>query len=185
MQSDVVFDMNWSKKLFDEQVWPKCSVLCGGGELMQMEGRPDCELAKLLDMQAGIDGWQIHSKGMRGIASRIQAAESAINPKTGSPWNSFTIRLRRDSGAKTEYEKRKLAVDSKLWLYPILTIQAYAETRDGPILSWGIAKTSDIIGFIDRGKHFTNRTTNAVFAVCFWAAMREAGFAVKTWEEIA
>ncbi|GAG64319.1 unnamed protein product, partial [marine sediment metagenome] len=60
-------DMAWSSKLFNEQVWPAIKPFLDYGELMSMEGRPDIELAKQLDMKAGIDGWQIHKDGIRGI----------------------------------------------------------------------------------------------------------------------
>jgi hypothetical protein len=136
-----------------------------------MEGRPDSELAKLLDIKAGVDGWQIHKDGMRGIASRIQITPS-------NPYNSFTIRLARDSGTKTEYEKRKIAIETGRWMYPFLTIQAYAKSMSGPILSVGLAKTEDIVSFIKSGYHGTNRTTNATFAVCYWDNMVRHGFKV-------
>jgi hypothetical protein len=171
MNSDVKSDMKWSSHLFLTQVWPMCKGPLGGGDLMRMEGRPDMELAKTLDMKAGIDGWQLHNDGMRGIASRVQA---------GKEWSSFTVRMRRDSGATTEYEKRLAAIqDGRGWLYPHVTIQAYAQTQEGPIVSVGIVLTKDLIGFIQNGYSYKKRTGNALFAVCMWDKIESAGYPMK------
>ena len=82
---------------------------------------------------------------IRGIASRIQA-----RPRGDSgafPYNTFTVRKSRDSGTRTEYVKRREAIaDNEGYLYPHFTIQAYVEKWvEGPLLSLGIARTSDII----------------------------------------
>jgi hypothetical protein len=162
--------MDWSSVLFMDQVWPVIKKHVGGGELMRMEGRPDIELAQKLDMLSGIDGWHIHQKGMRGIASRVQQ---------GVAYNTFTIRTSRDSGAETEYAKRVEAISSNSgWIFPHLTVQAYVRTKEGPILSVGLAKTSDIIEFINKGLHKMKRTSNADFAVCDWEKMKNCGYKV-------
>ena len=172
MRTDVKNDMAWSAKLFQDQVWPIIKSKLGGGDLMQMEGRPDTELSKKLDMIAGIDGWHIHNFGMRGIASRVQ--------KSNHDWATFTIRMKRDNGSKTEFEKRKIAIKkyAQGWIYPAITVQAYAKTETGPIISCGIAYTSHIIDFIEKGLCKYNRTTNAVFAVCAWDKMRLNGYKI-------
>lgn len=171
--SSVQNDMEWSAKLFCDNVWPIIREHLDGGDLMKMEGRPDVELAKQLDMKAGIDGWHLHKTGMRGIASRIQ--------ETTRPWNTFTVRMSRHSGAITEFEKRKNAIlESKRgWIFPAITVQAYAHTKQGPIIACGIAKTADIIDFIEKGLHYTKPTTNAWFAVCGWDKMKRNGYKVK------
>ena len=165
-------DMTWSSLLFRQSVWPLVLKITGGGELLQMEGRPDVELATLLDMKAGIDGWQITEKGgMRGIAARVQKGNKA--------WDTFTIRKSRDSGCETEYAKRYRAIRDKSGeIYPHLTIQAYALTESGPVVSVGVARTEDIISFIVLGLAETRKTSNAVFYVCPWAKMKKSGFKV-------
>lgn len=172
MNNEVQSDMTWSSKLFNEQVWPLCLPYLGKGQLIQMEGRPDTELANLLDMHSGIDAWHMHPvHGLRGIASRVQ---------TGMAYNTFTVRLRRDTGAVTEFDKRKNAIESNGgWIYPKIAIQAYAKLRVGPILSVGIAYTEDIIRFIEKGMHITKQTTNATFAVCDWSKMQSVGYRVQ------
>lgn len=180
MYSNFADDLAWSTKLFIEQVWPSCRSGCGGGDLIQIEGHADDELKKLLDTMSGIDGLQVFSDGLRGIASRIQIPNAKI--KTKFPYDSFTIRLARDNGAVTEFKKRKSAIKSGgKFIYPWIAIQAYAKTKTGPILSIGMAKTVDIFKFIDLGHATTNRTTNATFYVCYWGHMIEKGFKVKIW----
>lgn len=143
---------------------------------MQMEGRNDSELAILFDTQSGIDGWQVHQLGLRGIASRIQIGD----------YRTFTVRMTRDSGGKTEYEKRLQAITSERgWLYPEITVQAYSANKEnGPILSIGVARTNDIMKFIELGLHTMNRTTNATFAVCAWDRMISKGYRVWTYKLI-
>lgn len=115
------------------------------GELIPIESVTAEGTTKALDMLAGIDIWQIKDdKGIRGIANRIQ-----WGPK---PWNTFTIRKKRQSGAKTEYEKRIEAITNRAWLFPYFTCQAYiTERRIGYLLSVAIAKTETIFEMINKG----------------------------------
>ena len=178
MPKDVASDMSWSSSLFHNEVWPIIRPLVGNGDLLQMEGRPDIELANLLDQKSGIDGWHIHKNGMRGIASRVQVS----NPRR--PYNTFTIRLSRRSGAKTEYEKRSLAISNENcqgWIYPFFTVQAYAASTQGPVISCGIAKTIDLFDYIARGLWddcLPTREGDAKFYVCDWEMMRRSGYEV-------
>jgi hypothetical protein len=171
MGNNVKQDMTDSATAFESLIWPVVLPWVGGGNLLQMENISDSKFASILDMKAGIDGWQIHSDGMRGIASRIQQGDKA--------WNTFTVRMARDSGAKTEYEKRTIAIETGKYIYPYLTIQAYIRTWEGPILSIGLAKTVDIISFIACGLHTLRRTSNAEFAVCPWDDMNDNKYHVK------
>ena len=175
MKYEVQRDLQRSTSAFEKLIWPIVLPWIGGGELLQMENVTDSQFAKILDMKAGIDGWQIHSDGMRGIASRIQQGNKA--------WNTFTVRMFRMSGALTEYDKRSIAIETGKYIYPDLTIQSYIKTWSGPILSIGMARTADIITFIKLNFHTIKRTTNAGFAVCPWSKMQEHGFLVKarTW----
>lgn len=143
------------------------------GDLKVVEGITIEEMAKLLDTLAGIDVWYINKlNGMRGIASRIQ---------TGVNYRTFTIRNKRQSGVKTEYEKRKIAIE-KGYLYPYLTIQAYV-TDNNDLLSFAIAKTEDIIDAIDNGLCYKNSTGpeqigQAEFYVVSWSDMKNAGYEI-------
>jgi len=168
MRPDVAENMRWSTKLFQEQVWPLIRQCIGGGEILLMEGRPDARLAELLDMRAGIDAWHLMQSGqIRGIASRVQVA--------ARPFNSFTVRRSKTNGARTEYEKRREAMESDGGeIYPHLTCQAYAASKEGPVLSVGLARTRDIWAFIASGKATINepRQGDSTFFVCPWSQMR-------------
>lgn len=131
-------------------------------------------MARVLDTLGGIDAWHIRKEvGIRGIALRVQTSPFSFR--------TFTIRKSRESGAKTEYEKRKLAIE-KNYLYPYLTFQAYVKHSNEPI-EWAIAKTEDIIKMIDNGK-CTVRHTNpdkigqAEFYVVSWDAMKNNGYPI-------
>ncbi|MCF1432211.1 MAG: hypothetical protein LPH20_15630, partial [Shewanella sp.] len=119
-----------------------------GGELMMVEGNADKAMQSALDMQAGIDAWHInHEYGMRGIGSRIQWVYKS--------YDTFTYRLERASGAMTENEKRRRAIiEGGGWVYPHLTVHAYIENprRMGALISFAVAKTTDIIDYIERFK---------------------------------
>jgi hypothetical protein len=134
-------DLSASAKAFKEIVWPKIIGMCGGGELIPVEGSTDTELAKKLDQMAGIDAWQVQAaKGIRGIASRVQF---------GAAYGSFTIRAARASGASTELEKRRYALNNPDvgYIFPALTIQAYVENDQ--LIYACIIKTADLIRSAD------------------------------------
>lgn len=157
------------------------------GQLEVVEGVTVTEIAKNLDILAGIDIWYIHRlNGMRGIASRIQPSDRS--------WDTFTIRHKRESGAKTEYEKRKSAIKDK-YLYPYLTLQAYVKKDGSRLISYGLARTEDILKYCDSilerydfdvsriPKRFYNRTGNkevgqASFFIVHWDDFEKAGYKI-------
>lgn len=177
MNSEVEKDMDWSSRLFIESAWPMVQAKLNAGPLLQMEGRPDVELARQLDMRSGIDGWELTKNGgMRGVSARVQT--SPLPPRC---WDSFTVRMARTSGATTEFSKRRDAIKGgKGLIYPHITVQAYAVSQSGPVHSVGICKTEDLIAFIERGLHKQRSVNNAEFAACFWADMQASGIEVWT-----
>ena len=170
-------DMNWTAGLFQQNVWPRISELCGGGEMIAMEVNVD-RLADSFDKYSGIDAWQVLPEmGMRGIGSRIQRVNDDVRP-----YDSFTVRARRFSGAKTEFAKRVQAIESNRgYLYPYLTVQAYVRERDNELLSAAVCRTEDLIRYINEGHSKENETTNASFYTCFWRDMVTKGFKVKSY----
>lgn len=122
-------------------VWPVVRGKIGGGELMPVEGHASDAMKKSLDVLAGIDAWQMlgNRQGMRGIASRVQPS--------GKNWGTFTIRYKLASGADTEFQKRRHAIESaEGLLFPHLTIQAYlSEGYAAPVHGVGIIRTHDLI----------------------------------------
>lgn len=178
------FATDLSNSCFDFQrlVWP---VLCSkiGGELMVVEGMAHDDMRTRLDVLAGIDAWHIKDgSGMRGIGSRIQW----IRPGT-RPYNTFTIRKSRESGASTEFEKRRRAIASKDgWLFPHLTVHAYVQKpeRRGQLLSLGIARTADLVEYILKypwqvSMRRVGRDGAAEFYAVHWHLFRTAGYPMK------
>lgn len=152
-------DLSWSAVVFQELVWPALSQQIHG-RVVHVEAISHSDFARDLDQQAGIDAWHIlPGVGVRGIASRVQVCDR--------PYNTFTVRKSRDSGAKTEYQKRLEAIESnKGWLYPALTIQAYVTAKqNGVLLSFGVCQTEALIRYIQAGDVKVRRTSNAEFYV--------------------
>lgn len=157
--------------------------LLKGDDLLPVECE-DNKVLQMLDRTCGIDYYHVFEKyGFAwGIGSRVQP----IDPGT-KPWNTFTVRLDRESGAMTEYQKRKRAIE-RGGTYPYLTLQLYVSSLDDGVLSLGIARTQDIIEFIDRGLAFKQHTRcdkigQASFYVVRWEAMVGYGYKVLTYEK--
>ena len=111
------------------------------GDLVNIETN-DSQLANMFDQYSGVDAFQIINKQLRGVAIRVQ---------WGNAWNTFTIRFKRSSGTKTEYQKRCEAIFTDVgYLYPYLTIQAYLDTRGEAtrILSCCAIKTKDLYQYL-------------------------------------
>lgn len=124
--------------------------------IIDVEGAGDA--LKQLDINAGIDYMLVSNKGIRGLASRVQAGKS---------WRTFTVRARKQSGAKTEYEKRIDAINEG-YIYPYYTMQAYA---DNDKIEYAICKTDDLYRLIQScpNKVKKRSTTNAEFLVVNWS----------------
>jgi len=140
------------------------------GDFEVVEGVTKYAMAKTLDQLAGIDLWYFNTTlGVRGVANRIQFGNKN--------WKTFTVRKDRESGAKTEYEKRKKAIENE-WLYPIMTIQGYFNETTKKVLGWAGAKTKDIIWMIDNGHCYEQHTGKdqigqATFFVVDWDDMKQ------------
>jgi hypothetical protein len=137
-------DLSDSANAFINTVWPTIKKWFDRCEIRHVETVNSIKFVNELDQLAGIDAWVLKAKtGMRGLASRVQWETS---------WNTFTIRRQREFGTKTEFEKRKEAIE-KEWLYPYYTVQAYISRRGptGEILSVACCKTKDLIEYISDG----------------------------------
>lgn len=178
--ADVITDMNESnkmlkiatpyiKKMFNTEV----------NEIIDVENQ-DNDACKHLDLCCGID-YLIHFKTKnitRGFAWRAQKIYDG-----GRIFNSFTIRKERESGAVTEYEKRKIAIclDGE---YPYYTIHSYYDETSKKILSICIAKTKDIIECISKGLWSENETGKdkvgqAKFYYIPWSTMKSHGYKIN------
>jgi hypothetical protein len=148
-------DLTKANKYFVELIQPVMEKIFKA-KFDIVETRADIVLCKKLDQNSGIDLFCDNANGMRGMGLRVQ---------NGKSFGTFTIRKERDSGAKTEYEKRKFAIKND-YLYPHLTLQAYIDNNK--IEDFAVAKTKDIIQMIDSGFCKSNRTTNASFYIVKW-----------------
>lgn len=182
MRAVVHRDLTDSSADFKRVVWPAVSGWCGGGHVSLVEVSPDQKMARNFDVLAGIDAWQITGPDglMRGIASRVQ---------WGTPWDSFTMRVRRPNGASTEVEKRiKAVLDIEAgWLRPTLTVQAYVSERGGfgRLQHVLMARTADLYRFAIEHQERIERRTNGSDQVEFWvvwaADLVVADIVVKRW----
>lgn len=164
MNAAVAHDLSDSAADFTRVVWPVIKEHCGGGTFVPVESASTSGFDSNLDIQAGIDAWQVHQElGIRGIASRVQWGDKA--------WNTFTVRKSRASGVKTEYEKRLAAITgSGGWLYPHLTVQAYVSKRGGTgrLLSVGVIETAELFTYLENAPERVNKDGQSSFAYYEW-----------------
>lgn len=173
MKADVARDLEASARDFKALVWPAIRNLIGGGDLATVES----STLNDYDSIAGVDAWQLGPNGMVGIASRVQWGETN--------WASFTVRLSRASGVKTEYQKRLDALqhEDEGYLSPQLTIQGYvSEQGTGKLLSVGVVATKDLFRYIVRfgvDRKRRNPVDGNLFGIVFWAKLIARGYPVQ------
>ena len=133
-------DMKSANRLFATFIEEIAKTMPGRLISTELEGG---QLASIFDQYAGIDAVHVWKNNVRGVAVRVQWG---VNYKT------FTIRYHRHTGAPTEYEKRLAAIRGNQGaLFPYLTIQAYADKRDGGnLLSFAVVRTADLYEYIER-----------------------------------
>ena len=171
-----------------ELVWPRIAPWMRGGELIPVESTTAASLQATFDTLAGIDAWHIchEQRAMRGIASRVQTIADGYEP-----YNTFTIRYRRSSGAETEFAKRLAAIRDRDggWLYPHLTCQAYIDQRKERLLSCAVVRTKDLYMYaddwLDHGGEQacirTNRADANEFIVVKWTSLKGDGVRVRVY----
>lgn len=181
MNKYVKKDLSKSIERFNDIIKPKLQNLLKGS-FLTVEGESSDIMKEILDTLAGIDSWHIDKlRGIRGIASRIQEIDTIKYPNS-KPYNTFTIRNKRASGKSTEYEKRKYAIKND-YLYPFYTIQAYINLKDNSLMSCAIAKTKDIIEYIDKYKPIRRQTSiyqkgQANFWIIKWDDFKNKNFKI-------
>lgn len=177
-----VQDMKKSSNVFNEHIDEIKQLLetgIGPVQIMSVEAE-DNEICKMLDTKAGIDYFVYRKKqdNSYSLASRI------LNTTKTSPPNVFTMRFERESGAKTEYQKIKNAIEHDL-NYPQFTLTIYYKKDTDKILSMGLARTTDIIKCIDAGmaEEKLNDSTDkwVKYYSLRWKDMTDAGYFVKTY----
>lgn len=143
-------------------------------EIIPCENEPE-RVACHLDISCGIDYILVSEDGTfsRGIGCRFQ------EDRFGEKYRTFTVRKGRDSGAETEFEKRKKAIE-KGGLYPYLTLHAYVDRERDRIDRLAVAKTDELIDYCEK-RHPPVRHTcygesgQAEFYVVEWDEYKAAG----------
>lgn len=149
---------------------------------VSVEAVTDSEMADELDQTAGVDSWNIKSEDIiRGVASRVQYL---TNLPFEQPPNTFTIRKERESGAKTEFEKRLNAI-RRGGLFPYWTTQAYLDKPRGELLSFARVRTEDLIRHVnsgdDKNDYFVvDPRGEASFYAVDWWRLSDVGIGVRT-----
>ena len=166
-------DLDRSTDAFQSYIIPVLPRLILG-KYKPVEGTPE-EIAKMLDERCGIDGVIDRGDIIYALGSRIQI--------DSGDWRTFTIRCERGSGHITELEKLRKAIKNDA-LRPQFTLQAYIV--DGTLRSVAVARTKDIIEFIDNyeAKCQTKTSTDnmgrrACFKSILWRDMQLAGYKVN------
>jgi len=170
-QKEVNKDITDSAKAFDK-IKDTIIPLLISGKIIPIESQEN-DLKKLLDLEAGIDYFRKDKHGLQGIAWRAQF---------GFTCNTFTIRTERESGNKTELEKRLYAIEND-YIYPEFTIQAYFDNKINlNLYSIAIIKTVDLFNFYkDHNTLFGNGRSNADFIFIWWGHLKD--LQIKVYEE--
>ena len=162
----LIGNLNDSASDFQRLVWPALGRYLGGGRIVHVETITETAFARDLDFLTGIDAYQVtgNQRGIRGIASRVQWGPTA--------WRTFTVRRSTGNGGKTEYAKRKDAIESgRGLLYPHLTIQAYVSGRpNGRLLAAAAVRTDELIAMCAESRV---RTTPADGSTFYWVPWSE------------
>lgn len=188
MSVEVEKSITESAKAFMTIVWPNIKVSLGGGHIVPVETVTDSRFAKQLDMNAGIDGWQLlqinDTTCMRGIASRVQWDKGHRR----YPFSTFTLRC-DIGGGTTEYHKRMAAINAvdRGALYPHLTVQAYLGPKTDPVLlECGWVRTQDLMAYckehkVEQGHKMKNGQDGNGFLVVPWNALHSDGYRCGVW----
>jgi len=175
----VEVEMRKSNQIFFNIVLPQIKNILKGN-IYSIECSNKDGVKEKLDMEAGFDFILSQpNKCINGIANRVQYIKPGKNP-----FNTFTVRYKLESGRPTEYQKRKYAIKHEC-LYPKYTIQSYVEKGTNKLLSCSIARTKDIIDFIDKGfsidgKTGKNQLDNTEFKIIPWSKLFFTGYPIKS-----
>lgn len=136
----------------------------GGGEIHSIE-KENNKILQLLDRDCGIDLIWVRGKKARWIASRVQWGIRHFD--------TFTIRYKRKSGTKTEYEKRLESIKEE-FIYPQLTMQMYCNNEiENKFESMAIIKTRDLYSLpIIKPDLFHESKSNNFFKYIHWDDIR-------------
>lgn len=157
--------MNESRDAFERYLRQPLEKILDG-RIVQSEGNG--EVGKLLDTQAGIDALLVHPRfGVLGIAVRIQYDKN---------WRTFTVRMKRETQARTEFSKL-LAAQTNGGITPKLMVHAYVDREKQTLLGAAVAKVEDVYQCIASELCETRQTSDdqigrAAFYVVDWDMLK-------------
>lgn len=137
-----------------------------GYTLHSIEDSDNIILQKM-DKYSGIDWIAESNKRLVTVAARIQY---------DTTFRTFTIRTKRRTGAKTEYEKRVEAIKNG-FLYPTYTCQAYFDTSTGLLDGGAIMKTVDLFESLE--KSYNKSKSDNEFVYKSFTDIKEEGYSIK------
>lgn len=174
-------DLKWSQQAFIQLVWPCVKYFLGNGLLKSVELYTEKGFARELDTLAGVDAWQVmNEEGIRALAQRTQKIKAGYEP-----FNTFTIREKRLTGAKTEFEKLTRAIivePQRGFLHPAITCQAYVDEDLTQCLSACLVRTKDLISFAH--SHYDSLPRNYHdndFLIVPWGRLKEEKVPIRTY----
>lgn len=134
------------------------------GKIINLEEQTD-KIATIFDYKCGVDGLLVHNAGVYGIAHRVGYDVA---------WNTFTIRVKDSSGAKTEIDH--LNSDG---IKPYYHVQSYV--KGDVLLSMAIARTIDIVDYIEKYSPpiKTASKSGDQFTVIKWSDFKSAEYKIK------
>ena len=151
------FETDAAKSLrgFEKFTAPVLKAAFGTNKIYSTE-RHDNELAKVLDRNAGIDGFVVDRNGaIFAFASRVQV---------GRNFQTFSIRRSRPSGKLTEFNK----LANALQLKPSYHVQTFVDA-DEQAATVALAETPDVIEQIYRNPNQWRTTSdNETFFFIPW-----------------
>lgn len=107
-----------------------------------------------LDSISGIDYLVENDIGLRGLAVRIQF---------GTPYCTFTIRSKRNTGTRTEEAKRLDQIEGG-YIYPYWTLQCYFTKSENPqLISMAVVRTTDLYEYLENGENIGDAKSNNDF----------------------
>lgn len=159
-------------------VIPYLRKLFGKDYIVKSVEKDTSKFAQEMDIYSGFDiVMRRKDSCVFGVASRIQ-------PDVG--FRSFTIRYERDTGTRTEYEKRVTAMKCNA-LRPTYNVHAYV---NGSEMSIAVVRSDDLFSYLleqeARGTLKVNHTRSgqnggATFCYANWSELKRAGIEVWEW----
>lgn len=168
-------DLNFSSNCVQKAIAQGVLRKIISGEIKSAETQ-NSELCKFVDCVFGMDYFRIKEGKVEGIASRFQRVSEGHKP-----FNTFTLRSERKTGARTEIEKRLSDLDNGAFRIKYV-IHGYAlgENTSNPFETVSIAcvQAEDLIRVLEYRKDLVQYTkSDNEFAFIDWGELKSVPYA--------